>query len=89
MSTSISFTNVNFTKDSDGNITGASVPVTIMSDIDSTSFAANGKYSLSLEELTEAGFDVSKFNDFLSQKAAENLSTMASDVTSSSAITSA
>ncbi len=81
MSTNIQFTNLNFTKDTDGNITGVTVPVTATSQINSSYYSVSGTYSLSLEELTSTGFDVTKFKDILNQKVAANLSAIATDLT--------
>ncbi|MEK5340508.1 hypothetical protein NSQ19_12485 [Weizmannia sp. FSL W8-1119] len=81
MNAKIQFTNINLTVDKDGKITGATVPVTATSQINSGYFSTSGTYSLILDELTGTGFDVKKFEKLLSQKTAENLSAMVNDLT--------
>ncbi|AWP37762.1 hypothetical protein DXF96_00100 [Heyndrickxia coagulans] len=81
MSAKIQFTNINLTKDSDGNITGATVPVSVTSQIEGEYFSTSGTYTLKLDELTGTGFDAEKFENLLSQKTAENLSAMVNDLT--------
>ncbi|MED4406714.1 hypothetical protein P9214_12760 [Heyndrickxia coagulans] len=81
MSAKIQFTNINLAKDNDGNITGATVPVTVTSQIDSAYFSTSGTYTLTRDELTCTGFDMEKFEKLLSQKTAENLSAMVNDMT--------
>lgn len=81
MSVKIQFTNVNFTVDKDGKITGATVPVTVTSQNDSGYFSSSGTHTLTLDELTGTGFDTAKFQELLTKKAAANLSAVAADLT--------
>nr|WP_017552427.1 hypothetical protein [Heyndrickxia coagulans] len=66
MSAKIQFTNINLAKDNDGNITGATVPVTVTSQIDSAYFSTSGTYTLTRDELTSTGFDMSPCQNAIS-----------------------
>lgn len=87
MSVKIQFTNINLTVDKDGKITGATVPVTATSQINSGYFSTSGTHTLTLDELTGTGFDTAKFQELLSQKTAENLSAMVNDLTVGNTVT--
>lgn len=85
MSVKIQFTNINLAKDNEGNITGATVPVTVTSEIGGQYFSTSGTYTLKLDELTSTGFDATKFEKLLSKKTAENLSAMVNDLNTDNA----